>query len=443
MDKSIKYYEKQSLMADFLHESRGYNSQFIDLIGRGLESLHQSRPVYPSLINDLFRHIHTIKGTSGYMGLDPIRDLAHEMENLLEKLREGQIQVSADVLVLLSQSSKELESLFQAAENKTLHQKNTAVLMDCLSKCGKGISLASPENHEFSLMADQTLRVNKSKYAELILHLRDIYKLLGDLQKQTFRIDEELVSLKKSESLSGTSLKGLLNVSSHLEHTFDQLTRHYQEVEFLSQIARLQSLGGLLNRFKSLAQDLAVHQTKQVRIEIKGIDCEADSLICDRLSSMMVHLIRNMIDHGVESPEERLKVKKPDSALIQIAASVSRDELIVEVSDDGRGIDANKLVEKAIEKEFITESELSVMSFDDKIGLIFVPGISTADSISSTSGRGVGMDVVLKSVEELGGTLKVATQKNKGTQFQIRLPRFLNLDQTEVHSIFPQQVVSQ
>jgi len=181
-------------------------------------------------------------------------------------------------------------------------------------------------------------------------------------------------------------------------------------------------LSHVFQRFPRLVRDLSRKLNKKIELVLEGEDTKADKTVVEDLAEPLVHLIRNSIDHGIEPPDERKSLGKPEKGTITLRAIPLEDQVIIEVIDDGKGIDVEKVKQKAYEKGLITEEELDTISDHDALQYIFAPGLSTAEKISDLSGRGVGMDVVKNMVENVGGTIAVFSEKFKGTTVRINLP---------------------
>jgi two-component system chemotaxis sensor kinase CheA len=178
----------------------------------------------------------------------------------------------------------------------------------------------------------------------------------------------------------------------------------------------------LFRRFPRVVRDVAKSCGKEVNLVVTGQGTDLDKSILDMLAEPLAHLVRNSVDHGIESPEERLQAGKPAQGMVKLAAYHQGNQIVIEVSDDGRGIDRNRLVAKAIEKEILTQSAAGEMTEEDALQLIFHPGLSTAEQVTSISGRGVGMDVVKTVLDRLKGNISIRTEEAKGTTFYLRVP---------------------
>lgn len=252
-----------------------------------------------------------------------------------------------------------------------------------------------------------TDRIKISKLVRInVGHLDKLMDLVSELVINKGRLEQIAESLESKELLEALS-------------TTSRLMSELQE-EIMTM--RLISLSEIFNKFPRMVRDLSKEMGKEVKLTMEGQDIEVDRAILDKLSDILVHLLRNAIDHGIEAPEEREKLGKPRAGTIKLIAKREKDRIEIVVMDDGRGIDPAKIKEKAILRGLLTESAASSMSTEELLNLIFMPGFSTAERVSSVSGRGVGLDVVQEIVKSLNGSLGVRTEIGKGTSFIIRLP---------------------
>jgi two-component system chemotaxis sensor kinase CheA len=198
---------------------------------------------------------------------------------------------------------------------------------------------------------------------------------------------------------------------------------------------RLQPVGNVFNKFTRVVRDMAIALKKEVRLEIEGKDVELDKTIIEGLSDPLTHMVRNAVDHGIESPVERQVKGKPVQGTVRLRAYHEAGQVTIELGDDGKGLDSNKIATKAVQMRLITQERLAGMSDDEKRALIFLPGLSTAEKVTETSGRGVGMDVVKTNLDRLGGKVEIRSEVGKGTTFRIKLPLTL--------AIIPSLIISE
>ncbi|MER3514563.1 MAG: chemotaxis protein CheA, partial [Chloroflexota bacterium] len=210
-------------------------------------------------------------------------------------------------------------------------------------------------------------------------------------------------------------MEELIQTTLHISRITDQLQEEVMRIRMLP-------IANVFNKFPRLVRDLARKAGKQVELVIRGEETELDRSVIEEISDPLVHLLRNAVDHGLETPEERRAAGKPERGTILLTARHEESRIILTVEDDGRGIDVERVKASAVQRGLLTEAEAAALSHDEAIHLIFRPGLSTAKVVTDVSGRGVGMDIVRANIERLNGTITVETWPGQGTQFQITLP---------------------
>lgn len=247
---------------------------------------------------------------------------------------------------------------------------------------------------------------------------------------QTIRIDverlDELMNLVGELVIQRTRLAQI----KELGNTTDELARITNELQNLVMKVRMVPIEQVFNRFPRMVRDLSLELNKKVRLEIYGAETELDKTVVDAMGDPLMHLLRNAIDHGIEPPEERIKLGKPEEGLVKLSAYHEGNNIYIEVEDDGSGINIEKVRKRAIERGIITEDSANRMTEEDLYNLLFLPGFSTSEKATDVSGRGVGMDVVKKRVEELNGSVRLESKPGKGTRVIIRLPLTLAIIQS-------------
>jgi two-component system chemotaxis sensor kinase CheA len=237
---------------------------------------------------------------------------------------------------------------------------------------------------------------------------------IGKLDKLMNMIGELLINKTRLEAL---------NIQSEgFKDVLPQLDRVTMELHHTVMQIRMEPIGVMFNRFPRMIRDLSKSSDKDIDFVMEGKQTELDRSIIDELGDPLTHLLRNAVDHGIEKPEERVKNGKDKKGTVNLRAYQKGSEIIIEVEDDGGGINVERVVEKAKEKEVVTQKEIEEMDRDKKLQLIFEPGLSTNETVSNVSGRGVGMDVVKKTIEGLDGEIYIRSEENKGTKFVISLP---------------------
>jgi len=247
---------------------------------------------------------------------------------------------------------------------------------------------------------------------------------------QTIRIDverlDELMNLVGELVIQRTRLAQI----RELGNATDELARITNELQSLVMKVRMIPIEQVFNRFPRMIRDLSQELNKKVRLEIYGAETELDKTVVDAMGDPLMHLLRNAVDHGIEPPEERVKLGKPEEGLVKLSAYHEGNNIYIEVEDDGAGIDIEKVRKKAIEKGITTEDSANRMTEEDLYSLLFLPGFSTSERATDVSGRGVGMDVVKRRVEELNGSIRLESKEGKGTRVIIRLPLTLAIIQS-------------
>jgi two-component system chemotaxis sensor kinase CheA len=452
-----------ALLDEFITESR-------DLIASAEAALLQleTDPENAEAVNIVFRAFHTVKGTSGFLGLDHISKLAHGAESLLSRIRDKEIRCVGGYADLAFRSVDMLKDLIKIVQDALRGVPMTSPdglndLMVLLSKPeAAGISedvneepdgveegplrlgdilvaQGNADRQEIeAAVADQTdqpigLAVVKSEIASLTEVGRALRKQRGmagtqpvaesSVRVRTDRLDRliemvgELVIGHSMVAQDETVTSGnYLELQRKVNHT-DKIVRQVQD---LSMSMRMVQLKPTIRKIARLVRDLARRRKIMINFIPIGEDTEIDRNMVDLINDPLVHLVRNAVDHGIEPPEQRERNGKPREGTLLLKAYHSGGNVVVEISDDGRGLDRNKITQKAIAKGLIQTGQN--MPDSEIINLIFQPGFSTADKVTDISGRGVGLDVVRKAVETLKGRVDVSSELEKGCTFSVRLP---------------------
>ncbi len=238
--------------------------------------------------------------------------------------------------------------------------------------------------------------------------------LVGELVLDRNRI-VKLASTLQTENKEDTNLEELIEAIHGMSRTVSDLQDAVMKL-------RMQPVKKIFSKFPRVVRDLAKKLNKKVQLILEGEDTEIDRSILDKLEDPLIHLVRNSIDHGIESPEERIRAGKPEVGTVKLGAYQEGDRIIIYIEDDGKGIDPEKVKKKAIEKGLITPEQAENMSDKEAFELIFMPGFSTVEQVSDVSGRGVGMDVVASTIHSLRGNIEIESQAGKGTKIIMKLP---------------------
>ncbi|NLI60970.1 MAG: chemotaxis protein CheA [Clostridiales bacterium] len=281
------------------------------------------------------------------------------------------------------------------------------------------VDSSNPPKVETKKLADSQQQKTPSSNRQMRSIRVDIERL-----DSLMNLVSELIIIKNTmEDIGG------YDAESGMEESMEYLSRVTNELHDAVMKVRMIPVEMVFNRFPRVVRDLAKNTKKQIKLNIVGADTEVDRTIIDEIGDPLIHLIRNGIDHGIELPDERIKAGKDPDGIIDLVAYHDGNNVVIEVRDDGRGIDLDDIVKSAIKKGLVSEEKVSFLDTKGKIDLMFQPGFSTAQSVSDISGRGVGMDVVKTKVESLGGVVEVETKMGQGSRFIIRLPLTLSIIQ--------------
>ncbi|RKY78183.1 chemotaxis protein CheA [candidate division KSB1 bacterium] len=438
------------LIKEFLNET----NELLDNLDNDLVSL-ESNSEDNELINRIFRAFHTIKGTSSFLGFDQLVELGHAAEDVLSLIRDGERKVTSEVLDTLLDSTDKLKILVDQIRDNDIKKIDLTKVLSDLNKIKSGeVSEKTEESSEVidegsekqtdekQIKSEQDdLKVSKNKEVK-----RDRGDRFKNTESSTIRVDvERLDDLMNLVGELVLERNRLLQVSR--EFRIKQDWQEYEEkmaettekINFITgelQLSvlkmRMVPIDRLFKKYPRLIRDIARDKKKKVELVITGGETELDKTVIDLIGDPLVHLMRNAIDHGIESPEVRQKRGKPRTGKIELSASQEGNHIIIMIKDDGGGIDIEKVKKKALEKKIATEAQIKGMSDTDAIQLIFEPGFSTADQVSDLSGRGVGMDVVRNNIRNLNGIIDVQSEYGKGSTFILKLPLTLAVIQALV-----------
>ena len=420
--------EMKEIVESFIVETK----ELLEKLDNDLVEL-EKRPEDLEILNAIFRYVHTIKGTSSFIGFEQMSELAHRFEDVLNKLRKGELKVRSDIMDVMLEAHDLLKVLLSKLEKKDLTPIEIENVILKLEKIARGEVInrdeeATVEGEKFSTVndgadvlqkvgskvIDKTIRIDVERLDELI-------NLVGELVLGRNRLMQIISGVvEKFEGEAAT--RELIDTVSQIEY----LTSELQTVVMR---ARMLPIARVFNKFPRMVRDLAREMNKKVELLIYGEETEVDKSVIEYIYDPLVHIIRNAIDHGIESPEERIKVGKPEKGKIILKAEHEGNYIVITVEDDGRGIDPDKIRKRAIEKNLITEQEAMSISDKDILNFIFIPGFSTASKVTNVSGRGVGLDVVKANIMKLNGIIDLQSTPGVGTKFILKLPLTLAIIQ--------------
>lgn len=457
----------EDLLRDFLVEAgdllADVDNKLVDL---------EKAPRERALLNDIFRGFHTIKGGAGFLNAAELVTLCHHTESLFDKLRIGDLVVSKEMMDVILESTAAVRDMFGMLERGVQPKPAAARLIDRLQQAIAGrlgdssdASLERPIHPErqsgepdwgslhqaltcrppeTTALQQRQAAADDAQHGQWGRRASDRPGYSGtsgrrdgerssenSIRVDTRRLDQVLnlsgeIGLTKNRlnSLRSDILSG--KIDTDMLHALDvavsQLDLLVSDLQNAVMKTRMQPIGRLFQKYPRMARDLARQLGKEVALVLSGEDTEIDKTMIEDLADPLMHLIRNAVDHGVESSSERLGAGKAEKSEVRLEARQEGDHIVIVVADDGRGMNAEKLRAKAVERRLISEEEANTMDERQSLNLIFLPGFSTASKVSDISGRGVGMDVVKTNIQKLNGTIEVRSAPGKGSSIVISLP---------------------
>lgn len=516
--------DMQEILEDFLVEA----FELIEQIDHDLIEL-EARPDDLELLNSIFRVAHTVKGSSSFLNFDVLTKLTHKMEDVLNKARHGELQITPDIMDVVLESVDKMKTLLNCIRD---NGNDTAIGMDIEPICARLAAVAdgtavqnsptpeqsapqaaTPEQAAPSEPAQATpaqatpaqaapqaapsmanqpeIDVNSLSDAEVEAEIERLLKIrkAEDTARRAQKAQNPAPApssapkpapkpatpppaAKKVPAAGGANspaameqtirvevkrLDQLMNLSGELVLSknrlltiYDELQERYDGEQFLDKLnqvanslsiittdiqlavmkTRMQPVSKVFSKFPRIVRDLSRELGKQIELEISGEETELDKSIIEEIGDPIMHMIRNSCDHGVEDPAARVAAGKSEKGVVQLKAYNEGNHIIIEIADDGKGMDPDMLKVKCIEKNLITEKEADQMSDKEALALIFKPGFSTAQKVTSVSGRGVGMDVVKTNIEKLNGIIEIDSEPGKGSVFKLKIPLTLAIMQS-------------
>jgi len=474
----------EDLLQDFLTEA----SDLLSDVDSKLMDLEKS-PQNKDLLNTIFRGFHTIKGGAGFLNASELVTLCHLTENLFDKLRNLELQLSPVLMDVILAATGEVRLMFNDLGKNVQPKAAPAEMLASLEAAlqGKEIKAATPPQkaaattpakNEPQPSSGQNGPAWTVLYNALIGKSSLAVAVPLVAQESTLEIDEHQLKVsafgRRADDIPGASavpaaprrdtdppakdntirvdtdrLDQVLNLSGEIGLTKNRLTHLRSDIlrgqtsaatlksldESVNQLdmlvvnlqnavmnTRMQPIGRLFKKYPRLARDLARQLGKDVELELSGEATEIDKTMIEDLNDPLVHLVRNAVDHGVENADQRAASGKPSKSIVHLSARQEGDHIIITIADDGRGMNPEVLRNKAVQKGLVTAEEASALSEEQSLHLVFKPGFSTKDEISSVSGRGVGMDVVNTNIQKLNGTIEIKSVPGKGSMFVVSLP---------------------
>jgi two-component system chemotaxis sensor kinase CheA len=382
-------------------------------------------------IQALFRITHTLKGNATGMGFDKISELAHVMEDLFGEVREGRLELTGEIFTSVFKAADALGELIDAIKTpKDVKYRGIKTKLEVLmNNARKSTAPSATASAETESQTHATDHPEVNGEAEIESETETTNISFSDLVQVPVKKLDNLLNLVgelviERDRIIANSLR------NHSGNEYSRLSRISSDLQYSVMDVRLVQVGFLFNKFHRIVRDAATKEGKHVKLKLEGTETEIDRNILQVISDSLIHLIRNSVGHGIETPEIRKQKGKPEEGTVTLSASSESDTVLIKIKDDGAGIDAQRIKKKAIEKGVISASDADKMSERDLIMLIFEPGFSTMDQVTAISGRGVGMDVVKKALDSIGGTIHVDTMMGDGTIFSLSLPSSMAVKST-------------
>jgi two-component system chemotaxis sensor kinase CheA len=373
-----------------------------------------------SLLTLILGNLHTLKGNSGMMGFTPLQQYVHRLESALKRVQEGSIPLSAAVF-------ESFYSAISALRTNLSHlAKDAAAVLDFSDELmaleaiffqengGEEPAKETPaaprgkaEDLRYITQKSNTIKVGFEKLDELL-------NLVGELV--IHRTSLNALEKKLQETATDRALLDAFNEASQL------IGKSSGDLREAIMKARMLPIKSVFQRFQRLVRDHSQKSGKEIRLRFEGEETELDKTVIDEIGEPLLHLIRNAVDHGIESREERRRAGKKAAGTITLKACHESNHIVIAVEDDGRGMDPDKIRSKAVEKGLIDREEAERLGPQEVLQLLFLPGFSTSSEVTETSGRGIGLDVVKKIVTSLNGMIEISGTPGESTRFTIKLP---------------------
>jgi two-component system chemotaxis sensor kinase CheA len=402
------------LLADFLTET----NEGLASLDAALLQLERN-PANGAVLSEIFRIVHTIKGTCGFLGLPRLEGVAHAAENVLGLWREGTLPVTpAGITLILSAADrfKLIVAGLEATGNEPAG--DDAALKAALDAAASGEAPAEDAVAEAAIPVAETMAVESPVEAAPA----------GGNAPQTIRVSvdvlEDLMVLVSELVLTRNQLMQLARVEENAAFSvpLQRLSQITSDLQDGVMKTRMQPIGNAWSKLPRLVRDLSHDLGKRIELEMRGADTELDRQVMELIKDPLTHMVRNSADHGLETPEQRRAAGKKETGRILLNAFHEGGHIVLQIGDDGRGLNTDRIKTKVIAQGLATEAELANMSERDIHRFIFRAGFSTAAEVTSVSGRGVGMDVVKTNIERIGGTVDLTSREHKGTTFSIKIP---------------------
>jgi two-component system chemotaxis sensor kinase CheA len=408
----------EELLSDFVAETQ-----------EGLEALAnvvvalEADPSDRERLDELFRFFHTVKGSSGFLNLPRFEKLSHAAEDVLSEMRSGDaVPDAATISAVLAIMDRIAELCAAIVSGDTLDRKDDEVIIATLKRCfaeargtagGEGDEGDNPDALSASQEEAQARLPGSARTIRLPLVLID--QLMNGVSDMVLARNELSRKLRVVEP------------EPELESAFERLSNCIADMRDTISKTRMQRVDRLFMAIPRMVRDLSRELGKKIELVLEGGDVEMDREMVEAVIDPLTHIVRNSIDHGIESPEQRRAVGKREMGTLRVSAHQSGSQIVIEVADDGRGINTDAVVSKVVSAGLMSIQDVAQLSEQAKMELIFTPGLSTAQEVTAISGRGVGMDIVRANIERIGGVISLASEPGRGLTLTMRVPLTLTI----------------
>lgn len=372
------------------------------------------------LLDEVFRVFHTMKSSSIMLEFTDIAELAHIAEDLLDLMRKNEVQVTQKAIDILFEIADTLRMMVkERSEKKGTSGTDWSVRISDFRNRIAGLkgNVTSSLNQPNKEGVEGGKKEDGKKTSAPAIEKVQTVRVHIDLLDSLFNIVGEIIILRNRIETIVSEMP-----NKELKSTMSEMNRLVSEMQDNVSIARMVPVAEIFEKFPRMVRDLAKERNKEIDFVLEGSEIELDKAIIDAVGEPVLHLLRNSIDHGIESPEERQRLNKKIQGKVRLAAKRTETHILIEVEDDGRGIDTSHIKRVAVKKGFIKQEEADSLQDKNIMNLLFHPSFSTAEVVTGISGRGVGLYVVRTATKELGGTVEMTTQVGKGTCFTLKLP---------------------
>src|SRR3954465_15850953 len=392
------------LIADFVAECR----EMLEALGGEIVAW-EAPPADRARLDSIFRFVHTVKGNCGFFEFPRLEALSHAAEDALADVRAGRRQADGQLVSAVLAVIDRIGEMVAAIDaGEELPGGDDSALIAALAPGAEGPATpvaAALEGQGKTAAAPRTIRLSVELLDRVMSTVSDMVLARNELARRL------------RECATDVPVHGAFErLSSIIAEMRDAITR-----------TRMQRIENLFVGLPRMVRDLSAELGKQILVDIEGGDVELDREMIEMIRDPLTHIIRNSVDHGIESPAERLKAGKREIGILSVSARQSGNQILIDIQDDGRGIDGRKLVEQAIASGVIEKSDAAQLTQREQLALIFEAGLSTARKVTAISGRGVGMGVVRSNVERIGGVVEVDSRLGEGTRMTLRVPLTLTI----------------